>query len=184
MAPASRPQVLPTIFEGALLVEPSFFPDQRGILEEAYVQSKYCRLGIGDVFVQDNVVLSVRGTLRGLHADPRMAKLVHVLRGQVFDVIVDARRNSPTFGRWQGFDLTDQNHTQIFIPAEFLHGYFVLSEDAIVSYKQTAEYDPGREAGVIWNDPVLGIAWPAAGPPLLSAKDRANRSFIDVFGER
>ena len=184
MASASRPQVRPTIFEGALLVEPSLFPDRRGLLEEAYVQSKYRGLGIGDVFVQDNVVFSVRGTLRGLHADPRMAKLVHVLRGQIFDVIVDARRDSPTFGRWQGFDLSDRNRTQVFVPAEFLHGYFVQSDDAIVSYKQTAEYDPAREAGVIWNDPVLAIGWPVAGTPLLSPKDAANRSFADVFGER
>ncbi len=145
------------------------------------MRTKYRALGIADEFVQDNVSFSRRGVLRGLHGDPRMSKLVQVLRGEAFDVIVDARKESSTFGQWEGVHLRAQEHVQIYIPAGFLHGFLALSDDVIFTYKQSAEYDPAQEIGVRWNDPDLAIAWPLTGNPELSPKDLANRAFREVF---
>jgi dTDP-4-dehydrorhamnose 3,5-epimerase len=172
---------LATNINDAFLIQAHAFSDERGYFKETYVRSKYRELGIADEFVQDNVSLSGRRVLRGLHADPQMTKLVQVLLGRVFDVIVDARRGSPTFGAWQGFELSAEDHRQLYIPAGCLHGFFVLSDSAVFSYKQTAEYAPEREIGVRWDDPDLSIAWPLSGPPRVSPKDMQNRRFRDVF---
>lgn len=155
--------------------------DARGLFRETFVSSKYASSGILDVFVQDSISVSARGVLRGLHSDPQMSKLVQVLRGKAFDVIVDARYSSETFGKWQGFTLTEKNGIQIYVPPGFLHGFLALSEGVVFSYKQSAEYAPAREAAVVWNDPDLGIEWPLDGAPKVSAKDQSNPQFADAF---
>lgn len=173
----------PVRLEGALLLRPPVFRDDRGLFQESYVQTKYRDLGIRDDFVQDNVAVSKRGVLRGLHCDPAMTKLVQVLHGKAFDVIVDTRKGSPTFGQWQGFELSDQNRFQLYVPRGFLHGYLSLSDETVFCYKQSAEYNASREIGVMWDDPKLGIIWPIAQAPMLSAKDAANKSFSAAFGD-
>lgn len=173
---------LPTKLAGAFLIRVPTFADERGLFKETYVCTKYQALGITDDFVQDNVSLSRRGVLRGLHADPQMSKLVYVLRGEAFDVIVDARNDSPTFGQWEGIHLRADAHEQLYVPAGFLHGFLALTVDVVFCYKQSAEYAPEREIGVRWDDPDLAIAWPLTGAPELSPKDSRNRSFRDAFG--
>lgn len=168
--------------DGAMLIAPAAFGDDRGLFKETYVRSKYRALGITDDFVQDNVSFSRRGVLRGLHGDPLMSKLVYVLRGEVFDVIVDARKESPTFAQWEGLHLRAHEHTQLYIPPGFLHGFLALTDDVVFCYKQSAEYAPEREIGVRWDDPDLAIAWPLSEPPQLSPKDSRNRLFRDAFG--
>lgn len=161
--------------DGALVVTPNVFSDERGTFKETYAVSRYRAAGIVDSFVQDNLSTSKRGVLRGLHGDPRMAKLVQVLRGSAYDVVVDARPHSPTFRRWHGLTLRASEHTQLYIPAGCLHGFLALEDDTTLFYKQSAEYDPATEFGVAWNDPELAIAWPLEGAsPILSAKDAAN----------
>jgi len=169
-------------FAGALVIELPAYADDRGLFKETYVRTKYRSLGIDDEFVQDSVSYSGRGVLRGLHADPRMSKLVQVLHGTAFDVIADARAGSPTFGCWQGFALSADDHRQLYVPTGFLHGFVALTDDVVFSYKQGAQYDPTREIGVRWDDPVLNIEWPAIEPLRISGKDRANLSFIEAFG--
>lgn len=169
-------------FAGALVIELPAHADDRGLFKETYVRTKYRSLGIDDEFVQDSVSYSGRGVLRGLHADPRMSKLVQVLHGSAFDVIADARPGSPTFGRWQGFTLSAEDHRQLYVPAGFLHGFVALTDDVVFSYKQGAQYDPTSEVGVRWDDPMLNIEWPAVGLLRVSAKDRANASFLEAFG--
>ncbi len=160
---------------GALLLRPKAFSDDRGYFKETYSRERYREAGIADKFVQDNVSLSCRGTLRGLHGDPRMAKLVQVLAGEAYDVLVDARRDSPTYGQWYGEHLRADDHTQLYIPAGCLHGFLSLTDGTLLAYKQSALYDPSQEIGVAWNDPTLNIAWPLNGTePLLSSKDRQN----------
>lgn len=168
---------------GVLELFPAVWADERGSFQETFVRSRYRKFGIADEFVQDNLSYSRRNVLRGLHSAPRMSKIVQVVRGEVFDVVVDARVESPTFGRWQSFVISEHSHAQIYIPAGCLHGFLTLSDEAIFCYKQSAEYDPAREIGVRWDDPALGIAWPDLGaPPILSAKDRRHGTFADVFG--
>ena len=162
-------------------MQPGAFSDARGIFKETYVRSKYSELGITDNFVQDSASVSRQYVVRGLHADLAMSKLVQVLQGEVYDVIVDARNGSPTFGRWEAFLLNAENHSQLYIPAGCLHGFQVLSESAVFCYKQSAEYDPSREVSVLWKDPTLRIAWPAAAQAILSAKDAGNQLFADAF---
>lgn len=154
-----------------MLIEPDVFPDERGYFKETYSQQRYAQAGIAETFVQDNVSISRRGVLRGLHYDPRMAKLVQCLHGEIFDVVVDMRETSPTYLQWDAFTLSGENHRQLYVPAGFAHGFYVLSDIAIVSYKQSALYDPQYERAVRWNDPRIGVEWPAAGTPVLSAKD-------------
>jgi dTDP-4-dehydrorhamnose 3,5-epimerase len=161
--------------DGAMAVTPNVFFDDRGSFKETFAVSRYRALGIHDSFVQDNLSTSKRHVLRGLHGDPHMAKLVQVLCGRVFDVVVDVRPQSPTFRRWHGLMLQAGEHTQLYIPAGCLHGFLALDDDTVFSYKQSAEYDPSREFGVAWDDPELAIEWPLAGtPPILSPKDAAN----------
>lgn len=166
--------VIETELPGLVLVEPKVFGDARGFFLETYQEQRYAELKIGPRFVQDNLSRSRRGTLRGLHfqCEHPQGKLVQVLRGEVFDVAVDLRRSSPTFGRSYGVILNEDNRRQLFIPPGFAHGFCVLSETADFFYKCTDFYFPQFERTLLWNDPALAINWPdLGGPPLLSAKD-------------
>lgn len=176
-------RTLPTRLREAILIEPYTFEDNRGLFKETYVRSKYSDIGITDDFVQDSISVSSKNVLRGLHSDPKMSKLVQVVHGRAFDVIVDARRLSPTFGEWQGFELSEHNHRQIYVPAGFLHGFLALSDHVVFTYKQGAEYAPQREIGVVWNDPTLAIEWPLSVKPNVSEKDAYNLSFAAAFVE-
>ena len=166
-------EVLPTDFADAKLFVPEVFPDERGFFKETYSTAKYRALGLLDDFVQDSVSFSKKNVLRGLHYDTRMSKLVQVLRGRIFDAIADLREGSPTYLHWQGFELSQGDHRQLYVPPGFAHGFLALSDDVIFSYKHGALYDPATEVSVRWNDPTLKIAWPLDGEPILSAKDRA-----------
>lgn len=167
-------KVTETSLPGVLLIEPKVFEDERGFFLESYQEKHYQDAGISKPFVQDNHSGSVRGTLRGLHyqlARPQ-GKLVRVVVGEVFDVAVDIRRGSPTFGQWFGTYLSAQNKKQVYIPEGFAHGFCVTSEMAEFLYKCTDVYVPGDQHGIIWNDPELQIDWPVS-EPLLSPKDQA-----------
>lgn len=156
-----------------VLVEPAVFTDNRGYFMETYKHSEFAGWGVNDSFVQDNHSHSRRGVLRGLHYQKPPAaqgKLIQVVRGTIFDVGVDIRRGSPTYGRWAGAVLSDENHHMIYIPPGFAHGFCILSEEADVLYKVTAEYSREHDRGILWSDPQIGIRWPIAAP-LLSDKD-------------
>ena len=158
-----------------LLLEPSIFRDERGSFVESWNARTFRNVVQSDVeFVQDNESRSARSVLRGLHYQIKQpqGKLIHVPRGRIFDVAVDLRKSSPTFGRWLGLELSEDNHRQLWIPPGFAHGFFVLSDIADVLYKTTDYYAPEHERCVIWNDPTLAINWPVKGEPVLSAKDR------------
>jgi len=162
----------PTRFPDVVAIVPDVHADRRGFFKEVFSQEKYAQLGIRGPFVQDNVSRSRRNVLRGMHYDMRMAKLVQCLDGAIYDVIVDMREGSPTYKQWDAVELTGDNHWQLYVPAGFAHGFYVLSEYATVHYKQTALYDPAHERGVHWRDPGIGIEWPFDGnEPLLSPKD-------------
>lgn len=163
-----------TALADVLVVEPRVFGDARGFFLERYHAERYAAAGIDARFVQDNHSRSRRGTLRGLHfqrSHPQ-GKLVEVARGRIWDVVLDLRAGSPTFGQWEGHELSDETHRQLWVPAGFAHGFCVLSETADVLYKCTDVYRPDDEGGVVWDDPDLAIEWPVEGP-LLSDKDRA-----------
>jgi dTDP-4-dehydrorhamnose 3,5-epimerase len=164
-----------TDLPGVLLIEPDIHRDSRGWLHESYQARKYRDGGIPGPFVQDNHSRSTKGTLRGLHLQSRrpQGKLIRVVAGVIWDVAVDVRRGSPTFGRWAGVTLSDENFMQCYVPPGFAHGFCVLSPVAEVEYKCTDFYDPGGEVGVAWNDPAIAIAWPVKDP-FLSDRDRAN----------
>lgn len=155
-----------------ILVQPDVFGDARGFFQETYHAGKYAAGGVVGTFIQDNFSFSRRGVLRGLHYQRRnpQGKLVYVARGEVFDVAVDMRRSSPTFGRWVGQLLNDQNHHQMWVPPGFAHGFCVLSEEVEFLYKCTQLYDPTDDRGVLWNDPDIGVQWPLSDPSL-SGKD-------------
>jgi dTDP-4-dehydrorhamnose 3,5-epimerase len=163
----------PTELSGVVVIEPSVFRDARGFFRETYHSQKYRGGGIGGPFVQDNHSRSCRSTLRGLHYQLKQpqGKLVYVVTGEIFDVAVDIRRHSATFGQWTGVHLSARNHRQVYIPEGFAHGFAVLSDRADVIYKCTALYAPGDDHGILWNDPDIGIEWPVAAP-ILSEKDR------------
>jgi dTDP-4-dehydrorhamnose 3,5-epimerase len=166
---------------GALRLEPRVFVDERGFFKETYSLDRYCEYGITDLFVQDNISLSHRDVLRGLHGDPRLAKIIGVVSGSVFDVIVDLRPRSPTYLRWWGGPLDAAGGKQIYIPRGFLHGFLALEDATILAYKQSAPYDPASEFGVAWDDADLGIEWPLAGRrPILSPRDAANPSLASL----
>jgi dTDP-4-dehydrorhamnose 3,5-epimerase len=165
--------VLDTTFEAAKIFVPDVYRDERGFFKETYNAARYKQAGLLDDFVQDSVSFSAKNVIRGLHYDPAMSKLVQVLRGKIWDVIADIRSGSASYGKWEGFELSESNHRQLYIPAGFAHGFLALSDDVIFSYKHGALYDPAREAAIRWNDPTLAIAWPLAGEPRLSAKDAA-----------
>ena len=156
-----------------LLIEPRVFGDPRGFFMESYKRSEFAAQGIVAEFVQDNLSHSVHGVLRGLHYQKppqAQAKLVMALRGEVFDVAVDIRQGSPTYGRWVSAVLSERDHRMLYIPVGFAHGYCALSDEADFAYKVSAEYAPELESGILWNDPALAIEWPVA-EPVLSAKD-------------
>jgi dTDP-4-dehydrorhamnose 3,5-epimerase len=171
--------------EGLLLIEPKVFGDARGFFLEAWNERRYREAGIAGTFVQDNLSFSRRGALRGLHFQNPLAqaKLVLVLQGEVFDVAVDVRRGSPTFGRWHGVNLSAENKRQFFVPPGFAHGFVVLSETALFFYKCTEFYAPQHEVTIVWNDPDIGINWPLTDP-VLSDKDQRGMRLKDVPPER
>ena len=169
-------KVLPTRLPGVLEIEPAVHQDARGFFLEAYHADRYRHAGIDVTFVQVNHSRSVRGTLRGLHwQDPprAQAKLIRVIVGEVFDVAVDVRPASPTFGAWVGVRVSADNFRQLFIPSGFAHGFCVLSDVAELEYQCSDVYDPATERGLLWNDPDLAIDWPIADP-LLSDRDRRH----------
>jgi len=169
--------VRPLPIAGSLLIVPRVFADERGFFKEVYSAPHYADAGVGDAFVQDNLSLSRRDVLRGLHGARRMAKLVQVIAGAAFDVIADPRPDSPTYGRWHGEYLRADEHRQVYIPAGCLHGFLSLEDGTVLAYKQTAAYDPAGEFAVAWDDPTFAIAWPLEGRvPLLSPKDACNSS--------
>lgn len=163
---------------GLKLIRPATFKDNRGFFLQSYQASAYVAAGIDVEFTQDNHSRSVKGTLRGLHyqSHPGQAKLVRVGRGRIFDVAVDIRPDSPTFGKWHGVYLDDNEHAQLFVPVGFAHGFCVVSDVADVMYKVSTPYDAETECGLRYNDPEFGIEWPV-DEPLLSARDQQTESF-------
>jgi dTDP-4-dehydrorhamnose 3,5-epimerase len=164
--------VVQTPLAGLLVIEPKVFRDDRGHFVETFQAERYAKAGITQPFVQDNWSRSRKGTLRGMHfQNPRpQGKLVMVTRGAVYDVAVDIRRSSPTFGKWFGVELSEENCKQVWVPPGFAHGFAVLTDIADFQYKCTDVYVPEADAGVLWNDPDIGIVWPVT-EPLLSKKD-------------
>jgi dTDP-4-dehydrorhamnose 3,5-epimerase len=177
-------QITPTYLTDIYLIEPKVFGDDRGFFMETYQAQRFAEAGIPTSFVQDNHSRSRQGTLRGLHYQIQQAqgKLVRVIIGEVFDVAVDIRRSSATFGRWVGTILSAHNKLQLWVPPGFAHGFYVTSEWADVLYKATDYYAPEWERSIRWDDPDLGIEWPLAGdqPPLLSAKDSQGKTLREA----
>lgn len=178
--------VTPTAITDVLILEPKVFGDSRGFFFESFNAQDFANsTGLDVSFVQDNHSRSAQGVLRGLHYQLQQAqgKLVRVVRGSVYDVAVDIRKSSPTFGKWVGYELSEENHRQIWVPPGFAHGFVVLSSSADFLYKTTDYYAPQYERCIAWNDPQIGIEWPANISPLLSAKDAAGLSLAaaEVF---
>ena len=174
--------VIATKIQDAVIIEPKVFGDQRGFFLETYQQQRYRELAnIQLPLVQDNHSRSTKGVLRGLHFQKTkpQGKLVRVVRGEVFDVIVDLRKNSPSFGQWQGVWLSEENHRQFWLPPGTAHGFLVTSETADIEYKCTDFYDPKDEVCLLWNDPDIAIEWPAI-TPILSEKDTLGQRFKDL----
>jgi dTDP-4-dehydrorhamnose 3,5-epimerase len=172
-------QISKTALDAPRLIQPAVHGDQRGFFVETFRADKLADAGIDLVFVQDNHSRSHHGILRGMHFQPGQAKLVRCVRGAIFDVIVDLRAGSPTFGQWEGFELNDETHHQLLVPDGFAHGFCVLSEVADVVYKVNSYYDPTAEAGFIFDDPAVGIEWPLApGAMTVSARD-ANAQTLE-----
>lgn len=173
-----------TSIDGVTIIEPTVFGDARGYFMETYSKRDFAEGGIDVDFVQDNESRSRKGVLRGLHFQKKnpQGKLVRVIEGEVFDVAVDLRKNSPTFGKWEGVVLSAENKKQFYIPEGFAHGFVVLSETAAFVYKCTRFYDPKDEGGLMWNDPAVGIKWPVGDgfEPLLSEKDTKNPLLKDL----
>ncbi len=178
-------KAIETSLPGCVVIEPQVFGDSRGFFYESYNEAKYREAGIDRKFVQSNVSRSARGVLRGLHYQwPHpQGKLVSVLEGEVYDVAVDIRRGSPTFGQWTGVMLTADNHRHFWIPEGFAHGFCVVSEFATFSYQCTDLYHAPADGGIRWNDPAIGIDWPISNP-LLSDKDSKAPLLADVTPER
>lgn len=172
--------IVETILPGVLIVEPRVFRDDRGFFLETFSTRHLARTSIPEHFAQDNHSRSERGVLRGLHyqLEHPQGKLIHVARGKIFDVAVDIRRGSPTFAKWFGAELSDENLTSLWIPPGFAHGFCVMSEVADVIYKCTVPFESADDRGVAWNDPRIGIKWPVANP-LLSPKDAAYAPLAD-----
>jgi dTDP-4-dehydrorhamnose 3,5-epimerase len=177
-------KVTPTAIPDVLVIEPKVFGDSRGFFFESFNQKAFNdATGLNETFVQDNHSRSAKGVLRGLHYQLQQpqGKLVRVVRGAVFDVAVDIRKSSATFGKWVGVELTEDNHKQLWVPAGFAHGFLVLSEFADFLYKTTQYYAPAQERCIAWNDPYVCIQWPSTGQePTLSAKDCAGLSFTQA----
>jgi dTDP-4-dehydrorhamnose 3,5-epimerase len=174
----------PTSIPDVVLIKPKIYEDPRGFFMETYREDRFGTGGIPERFVQENHSRSQRGVLRGLHYQIRQAqgKLIRVIAGEIFDVAVDIRRASPTFGRWVGIILSAENRHQLWIPAGFAHGFYVTGEYAEVVYKVTDYYAPEWERSILWNDPAIGIEWPLAGnaAPILSKKDSEGKPFAEA----
>lgn len=177
--------VTPCDIEGLYVIEPTVFKDERGYFVETYNQNDMKEAGLDMVFVQDNQSMSTRGVLRGLHFQKQFpqGKLVRVVRGKVFDVAVDLRSDSKTYGKWFGVELSAENMKQFYIPEGFAHGFLVLSDEAEFCYKCTGFYHPGDEGGLAWNDPEIGVEWPLEeGVDLIiSEKDQKWKGLKDTF---
>jgi len=167
---------------GLKLITPKVFSDARGYFYESYKQPLFATIGISSSFVQDNLSYSCRHTLRGMHfqSAPGQDKLIQILQGEIFDVALDIRPDSPTFGKWHGLILNANNPQLLFIPKGFAHGYCVLSDFALFHYKVSSLYDPATECSFRWDDPALAIAWPIKNP-LLSERDQKSPFFTDLF---
>ena len=178
-------KVFETKLPGVLVLEPEVFSDSRGGFMETWSRHRYEGAGINEDFVQDNVSFSRKSVLRGLHYQfpHSQGKLIQVLSGEVFDVAVDIRLGSANFGKWVGEILSGENHRQLYIRPGFAHGFYVMSESAVFSYKCTDYYNRKAERGIIWNDPELNIDWPGE-EPLLSAKDKAYPSLKNIDTEK
>ncbi|HYY74355.1 MAG TPA: dTDP-4-dehydrorhamnose 3,5-epimerase [Solirubrobacterales bacterium] len=174
----------PTQLRGLVLIEPQVNRDERGFMVETFRLPDWRRLGVDPEFVQESHSRSVRGTLRGLHfqTSPGQAKLVRCPRGRIWDVAVDLRRDSPTYGRWEAYELDDERHHQLFVPIGFAHGFCVLSEVADMSYLLSSVYDPATEAGIAWDDPEVGVEWPVSDP-LLSERDQTAPTLSEIADE-
>jgi dTDP-4-dehydrorhamnose 3,5-epimerase len=177
-------RTLPTSLSGVLVIEPAVHGDHRGFFAETWRADTWPDAGMDVTFVQDNHSRSKRGTLRGMHfqTDPGQAKLVRCARGSIFDVVVDLRRGSPTFGRWEGFVLDEESMRQLFVPIGFAHGFCVTSEVADVVYKCSSYYDAATEAGIAYDDPAVGIEWPLGVEPIVSERD-ANAPRLAVVAD-
>lgn len=176
-------RAIPTAIPDVLIIEPKVFGDARGFFFESYNERAFAQAtGLKVNFVQDNHSRSAKGVLRGLHYQLKQAqgKLVRVVRGSVYDVAVDLRKSSPTFGRSVGVELSESNHRQLWVPPGFAHGFLVTSDSADFLYKTTEYYAPEHERCIIWNDPALGIDWPLEGDPQLSVKDQAGLRLADA----
>ena len=178
-------RVLETGLDGVVIIEPSVFGDERGFFQESWKASSYSKHGLPGAFAQANVSRSQKGVLRGLHYQYRQpqGKLVSVLEGRIFDVAVDIRPGSVSFGKWAGVELNARSHRQLYIPEGFAHGFIVLSDSALFHYHCTTEYAPQYEAAIIWNDPDIGIDWPVE-PTSISAKDLQAPRLCDLPSER
>lgn len=174
-------QVIETQLPDVLIIEPDVYGDDRGFFFESYSYRKYADQGISDDFVQDNHSRSTYGVVRGLHyqALPGQAKLVRVVAGEVYDVAVDIRHGSPTFGQWVGVTLSAENHRQLYVPVGFAHGFCVTSDVAEFLYKVSSYYAPDLERGIAWDDPDLAIDWPV-DVPVLSARDQVHPRLVDA----
>ncbi|CUH94485.1 dTDP-4-dehydrorhamnose 3,5-epimerase [Propionispora sp. 2/2-37] len=178
-------RVIETKLPEVFIIEPKVFGDARGFFQETWQRMRYEDIGIKEPFVQDNLSFSTRGVLRGLHyQNPNtQGKLVSVVQGEVFDVAVDIRRGSPTFGEWVGVHLSGENHRQLWVPPGFAHGFCVMSDTVYFTYKCTGLYNPAAEGGILWNDPEVGIEWPLQ-EVILSDKDKVYPQLKDVKPDR
>ncbi|WP_026289924.1 dTDP-4-dehydrorhamnose 3,5-epimerase [Thioalkalivibrio sulfidiphilus] len=178
-------EVSKTPIDGVLVIEPKVFGDHRGYFTELWNQSRYTKIGLFEQFVQDNLSYSRKGVLRGLHfQNPNpQGKLVYVLQGEVFDVAVDIRLGSPTFGQWYGVTLSAENHRQFYIPPGLAHGFCVTSDEALFAYKCSDHYNPEAEGTLLWDDPDIGIPWPTEAPQLAD-KDRQGMRLRDLPQDR
>jgi dTDP-4-dehydrorhamnose 3,5-epimerase len=175
------PARLPTRLDGTVLLEPTVHGDERGFFVETYRRDLWVEHGVEAEFVQHNHSRSAKGTLRGLHfqTEPGQAKLIRCARGEIFDVAVDLRRDSPNYGRWEGHLLDDETHRQLYVPVGFAHGFAVLSDVADVTYLCSSTYDPATESGIAWDDPGVGVQWPVSDP-LVSERDRGAPTLAEV----
>jgi len=179
--------VIDSPIDGLLVIKPQMFRDDRGFFMETYKESDFKSLGISDRFVQDNHSKSKKGTIRGLHFQKQphaQGKLVRVTRGAAWDVAVDIRKGSPTFGKWYALELSGENNLMLWIPSGFAHGFLALEDDTELLYKCTAEYHAPSDGGIRWNDPIIGVKWPELGIPYtISQKDMQLPYLKDIEGD-